>query len=189
MKKQSSTDLDDVVDDEGDSWLPAGASQPAEAEGSATIVPLTLALQRPATYAWHLFICCSLHINSRSMQWLCWRWTYRSAPTQYRTKQRTNTQWRNRTTTTEQYGWVAEVLEKTHTLKLVVEPLTITYFGENGHSVTTPSNQTAHNIGPRGRTMHSANEFIMTDYLQTARLKLNAQAHTTQILFCWQTWC
>ena len=64
---------------------------------------------------------------------------------------------------------------KTHTLTKVVEPLAVTFFGEFGYAAAAQSNHAAQNLGPRGRTLHTANGLLMTDSLQTARLRLNAQ--------------
>ena len=63
---------------------------------------------------------------------------------------------------------------KTRTLKLVVEPLAIAFFGEDGYLATAQSNHAAHNLGPRGRTIHAAIGLLATDSMQTARLRLNA---------------
>ena len=65
---------------------------------------------------------------------------------------------------------------KTRTLSKVVEPMAITYFGEQGYLGKAQSNHAAHNLGPRGRTIHSSNGLLMTDFLQTARLRLTPQA-------------
>ena len=64
---------------------------------------------------------------------------------------------------------------KTHTLSRVIEPMAITYFGEGGYLAKAQSNYAAHNLGSRGRTIHSANGILMSDSLQTARLRLNPQ--------------
>ena len=64
---------------------------------------------------------------------------------------------------------------KTHTLTQVVEPLAITYFGESGYAAAAQSNHAAQNVGPRGGTLHVASGLLMTDSLQTARLRLNPQ--------------
>ena len=63
---------------------------------------------------------------------------------------------------------------KTHTLNKVVQPLAQTFFGPDGYSATAQSNQAAKNLGSRGRTLHTANGLLMTDSLQTGRLRLNA---------------
>ena len=62
---------------------------------------------------------------------------------------------------------------KTYTLSRVVQPLAETYFGPGGYSATAQSNHAAQNLGSRGRTLHAANGLLMTDSLQTARLRLN----------------
>ena len=63
---------------------------------------------------------------------------------------------------------------KTRTLKLVVEPLATTFFGNDGYLATAQSNHAAHNLGPRGRTIHAANGLLALDSLQTAKLRLNS---------------
>ena len=70
---------------------------------------------------------------------------------------------------------------KTRTLTQVVEPLAVTYFGESGYAAAAQSNQAAQNLGPRGRTLHTANGLLMTDSLQTARLRLNPQTQKKMI--------
>ena len=45
--------------------------------------------------------------------------------------------------------------------------------GESGYAAAAQSNHAAQNLGPRGRTLHSANGLLMIDSLQTARLRLN----------------
>ena len=64
---------------------------------------------------------------------------------------------------------------KTRTLSMVVQPLAETYFGPEGYCATAQSNHAAQNLGNRGRTLHAANGLLMTDSLQTARLRCNAQ--------------
>ena len=57
---------------------------------------------------------------------------------------------------------------KTRALSKVVEPMAITYFSEQGYLAKAQSNHAAHNLGPRGRTMHSSNGLRMSGPLQTA---------------------
>ena len=64
---------------------------------------------------------------------------------------------------------------KTRTLSMVVQPLAETYFGPEGYCATAQSNHAAQNLGNRGRTLHAANGLLMTDSLQTARLRCNAE--------------
>ena len=61
---------------------------------------------------------------------------------------------------------------KTFTLNSVVQPLAETYFGPDGYCATAHANHAAQNLGPKGRTLYSANGLLMTDSLQTVRLKL-----------------
>ena len=70
-------------------------------------------------------------------------------------------------------GWRRR--RQTHTLTKVVEPLALTVFGPNGYSGAAESNHAAQNLGDRGRTLHASNGLLMTDSLQTARLRLNPQ--------------
>ena len=65
---------------------------------------------------------------------------------------------------------------KTRTLKRVVEPLATTFFGSDGYLATAQSNHAAHNLGVRGRTIHSANGLLAMDSLLTAKLRLNSGA-------------
>jgi len=54
--------------------------------------------------------------------------------------------------------------------------MALIYFGEGGYIGKAQSNHAAHNLGPRGRTIHSANGLLMSDSMQTARLRLSPQA-------------
>ena len=56
----------------------------------------------------------------------------------------------------------------------MVEPLATTFFGNDGYLATAQSNHAAHNLGPRGRTIHAANGLLALDSLQTAKLRLNS---------------
>ena len=62
---------------------------------------------------------------------------------------------------------------KTRTLRHVVEPLAVTYFGPDGYLPTAQANHAAQQLGPRGRTIHSVNGLLATSSLVTARLALN----------------
>ena len=73
---------------------------------------------------------------------------------------------------------------KTRTLKLVVEPLATTFFGGDGYLATAQSNHAAHNLGTRGRTIHSANGIMAMDSLQTAKLRLNPASQKKMELRC-----
>ena len=73
---------------------------------------------------------------------------------------------------------------KTYTLCRVVEPLAETYFGPAGYAATAQANQAAQGLGPRGRTIHSANGLLAMSSLQTARLRLNAQSRKKMDRHC-----
>ena len=62
---------------------------------------------------------------------------------------------------------------KSHTLRQVVEPLAVTFYGPQGYLATAHANQACQNLGPRGRTLHNANGLMALSSLQTARLRLN----------------
>ena len=62
---------------------------------------------------------------------------------------------------------------KTRTLRLVVEPLAVTYFGPHGYLPTAQANHAAQQLGPRGRTIHSVNGLLATSSFVTSRLALN----------------
>lgn len=64
---------------------------------------------------------------------------------------------------------------KTRTLEMVVQSVAETCFGHDGFAVAAQSNHAAQDLGPKGRTLHAANGLVMTDSLQTARRRLNAQ--------------
>ena len=65
---------------------------------------------------------------------------------------------------------------KTHTLKHVVCPLILTFFGPNAYLVECLSNAAARHHGKYGRTIHSANGMLAFDSLRTPDLHLNAAA-------------
>ena len=62
---------------------------------------------------------------------------------------------------------------ETRTLRHVVEPMAVTYFGPDGYLPTAQANHAAQQLGPRGRTIHSVNGLLATSSLVTARLALN----------------
>lgn len=62
---------------------------------------------------------------------------------------------------------------KTRTLKEVVEPLAVAYFGEEGYLATAQCNSAATQLGRRGRTIHSSNGLLASSSLKTAQLVLN----------------
>ena len=62
---------------------------------------------------------------------------------------------------------------ETHTLRNVVEPLAVTYYGPQGYLPTAQSNHACQNLGPRGRTLHNVNGLLAVSSLQTARLRLD----------------
>ena len=57
---------------------------------------------------------------------------------------------------------------KTFTLNNVVQPLAETFFGPAGYCATAHANHAAQNLGPKGRTLYSANGLLMTDSANVA---------------------
>ena len=64
---------------------------------------------------------------------------------------------------------------KTFTLNNVVQSLAEAFFGPAGYCATAHANHAAQNLGPKGRTLYSANGLLMTASLQTSRLELKPQ--------------
>ena len=151
--------------------LPCGVSQPAEPE----IVALPLAMQGPATVALKLLKdanCTEEQMDAVSLLALSLQKRFEARPDKSTVRLPVATPTNNHRALWLGGGGVG----KTRTLGKVVQPLAETYFGPGGYSATAQSNHAAQNLGSRGRTLHSANGLLMTDSLQTARLRLNPQA-------------
>ena len=165
---------DITIDDSGDAWQPSSASQPAEEDTDVALVPLPLAMRGPAAVAWHLLEdagCTEEQIDAVSLLALSLQKRFDTRPDKKTHFLPVATPDNNHRAVWLGGGGVG----KTRTLTLVVEPLGITYFGSNGYGAAAQANQAAQNLGPRGRTLHSSNGLLMTDSLQTARLRLNPQ--------------
>ena len=175
MKQQGAPD-EGELGDAGDAWLPSsGAAQSADEEQQAKVVPLPLALQGPAAVAWQLVTdaqCTEEQIEAVALLALALQKRFDARPDK-------NTHFLPVATAENNHRavWLGGGgVGKTHTLTQVVEPLAVTYFGESGYAAAAQSNHAAQNLGPRGRTLHTANGLLMTDSLQTARLRLNPQS-------------
>ena len=180
MKQQAN--LDEVqVEDAGDSWLPdGGAFQPTGADVKVKVVPLPLALQGPVAVAWQLVSdasCTEEQVDAVALLALSLQKRFDARPDKTTHFLPVATAENNHRAAWLGGGGVG----KTHTLTQVVEPLAVTYFGEDGYAAAAPSNHAAQNLGPRGRTLHAANGLLMTDSLQTTRLRLNAQSQKKMI--------
>jgi len=165
---------DITIDDCGDSWQPSGASQPAQEDTDVAIVPLPLAMQGPAAVAWHLIEdagCTEEQIDAVSLVALSLQKRFVTRPDKTTHFLPVATPDNNHRAVWLGGGGVG----KTRTLNKVVEPLGVTFFGANGYAAAAQANHAAQNLGPRGRTLHSSNGLLMTDSLQTARLRLNPQ--------------
>ena len=180
MRQQGGTD-DDEIEGPDDAWLPdSGAPQPVDAEEEAIVVSLPLALQGPAATAWKLATdakCTEEQVDAVALVAL-------SLQKRFDTRPDTSTHLLPVATATGNHRavWMGGGgVGKTHTLTRVVEPLGVAYFGESGYAAAAQANAAAQNLGPRGRTMHSSNGLLMTDSLQTAKLRLNARTQKKMI--------
>ena len=165
---------DVTVDDCGDAWLPGGAHQPADEDTGVAIVPLPLAMQGPAAAAWQLL----QDAQSTEEQIDAVSLMARSLQQRFDARPDKTTHFLPVATPDNNHraAWLGGGgVGKTHTLTKVVEPLGITYFGANGYAAAAQANHAAQNLGPRGRTLHASNGLLMTDSLQTSRLRLNPQ--------------
>ena len=167
---------DDVADDGGDFQPTAsGAPQPTEEEeAEAVLVPLPLAMQGPAAVAWHLLQdagCTEEQQDAIALLALSLQERFDARPDKTTHKLPLATPKNNHRAVWLGGGGVG----KTHTLRKVVEPLAETFFGPHGYNAAAQSNHAAQGLGPRGRTLHASNGLLMTDSLQTARLRLNAR--------------
>ncbi|MCP4006488.1 MAG: hypothetical protein GY725_20105, partial [bacterium] len=160
--------LDDA-DANGSMW-PSSASQPAEPQ----LVPVPLAMQGPAAVARKLLEdnnCTEEQIDAVALLALSLQKRFDTRPDKSCVYLPVATPTNNHRAIWLGGGGVG----KTRTLGKIVQPLAETYFGPNGYSATAQSNQAAQNLGSRARTLHAANGLLLTDSLQTARLRLNPQ--------------
>ena len=175
LKKQQGNSDQNQVEDGDDAWLPDGGSaQPTVADITVKVVPLPLALQGPAAVAWQLLsdaTCTEEQIDAVALLALSLQKRFDARPDKTTHFLPVTTPENNHRAVWLGGGGVG----KTHTLTQVVEPLAVTYFGEFGYAAAAQSNHAAQNLGPRGRTLHASNGLLMTDSLQTVRLRLNAQ--------------
>ncbi len=169
--QKTPTGDEDLADDVGDIPTPYGAPEPVEPR----VVPLALAAQGPAAVARKLLAdatCTEEQVDAVALLAHSLQKRFEARPDKTSVLLPVATAENNHRAVWLGGGGVG----KTRTLALVVQPLAETFFGPEGYSATAQSNQAAQNLGPRGRTLHAANGLLMTDSLQTARLRLNAQA-------------
>ena len=150
--------------------MPSGAGQPAEPKW----VPLSLANQDPAAVALKLLTnaeCTEEQIDAVALMALSMQKRFEARPDKSSILLPVATSSNNHRCLWLGGGGVG----KTYTLNSVVHPLAETYFGPDGYCATAHSNHAAQNLGPKGRTLYSANGLLMTDSLQTGRLELKPQ--------------
>jgi hypothetical protein len=169
-KLQLDDDHDGNADDGAD-----GSPQFRHAEESATLVPVPLAMQGPGKVSWKLLedgSCTEEQIDAVSLLALSMQRRFDARPDKGSHRLPVVTEENNHRAVWLGGGGVG----KTHTLTRVVEPLAVTYYGEAGYLATAHANQAVHNLGPRARTVYSANGMLAKQSLQTPRLRLNAQS-------------
>ena len=165
-QEQACEDADD--DFNADFNVHSSVDQPAEPQW----VPLDLANQGPAKVALHLLQkakCTEEQIDAVALLALPMQKRFETRPDKTTILLPVATASNNHRALWLGGGGVG----KTYTLNQVVQPLAETYFGPDGYCATAHANQAAQNLGPKGRTLYSANGLLMTDSLQTARLDLN----------------
>ena len=131
QKKQASPDGDTLPDD-GDDWLPSGARQPAAEDAQPELVPQLLAMQGPAAVAWKLVAdaaCTEEQIDAVALFALSLRKRFDGRPDKTTHLRPMAPATGNRRVVCLGGGGVG----KTRTLSKVVEPMAITYFGEQGY--------------------------------------------------------
>ena len=169
QKKQASPDGETLPDAGGD-WLPSDALQPADEDAQPELVPQLLAMQGPAAVAWKLVTdaeCTEEQIDAVALFALSLQKRFDGRP-----DKTTHLLPVVSATGNHRAVWLGGGgVGKTRTLSRVVEPMAITYFGEQGYLAKAQSNHAAQNLGPRGRTLHSSNGLLMSDSMQTARLE------------------
>eukprot|EP00812_Abedinium_dasypus_P007843 NODE_1_length_8589_cov_4.556480.p1 GENE.NODE_1_length_8589_cov_4.556480~~NODE_1_length_8589_cov_4.556480.p1 ORF type:complete len:2586 (+),score=446.46 NODE_1_length_8589_cov_4.556480:571-8328(+) len=167
-KKQQTGADHDSDHEEPSTEMPSGAAE-------AVVVPMPLAMQGPGAVTLHLLkdaTCTEEQTDAAALLALSMQKRFDARADKSSLRLPVATPGNNHRAVWLGGGGVG----KTHLLKKVVEPLADTYFGSAGYCATAQSNQAAQNLGSRGRTLHSANGLLMTDSLQTARLRLNAQS-------------
>jgi hypothetical protein len=168
IRQQSTMDVD--CEDEPDDAF-AGAFQPREPQ-SARCVPLPLAQQGPAVVAWdllHQADATEEQIDAVSLFALSLQKRFDNRTDKATLRLPVATATGNHEALWLGGGGVG----KTRTLRLVIEPTAVTFFGEDGYLATAQANQAAKQLGSRGRTIHTANGLLATSSLQTAKLALN----------------
>ena len=174
MRKKQVNGNDVVLDEGGDEWLPNGAPQPVADVARPLLVSVPDAMKGPKFVAWNLAReanCTEKQIDAVALLALSLQKRFEN-----RLDKSTHLLPVGTSSGNHRAVWLGGGgVGKTHTLSRVIEPMAITYFGEGGYLAKAQSNHAAHNLGSRGRTIHSANGILMSDSLQTARLRLNPQ--------------
>ena len=191
LKKQ----LIDPHDDSGAAETD-GAAQPAADDDSrvaeaawatnpsCSLVPLSLAMQGPGAAAWELVTsakCTDEQVDAVALL---------AQSMQRRFEARTDKTTHRLPVATAEHNHRAVWLGgggvgKTRTLRMVVEPLAVTYFGEAGYLATAQASHAAQNLGPRGRTIHAVTGLLAHDSLQIAKLNGAGTRHPIRSSTAW----
>ena len=170
-KKQEATAKDEDDDDDEDCFnMRSSATQSAEPQW----VPLSLASQGPAAVALKLLQdaqCTEEQTDAVALMALPMQKRFEKRPDKSSILLPVATAADNHRALWLGGGGVG----KTYTLNSVVQPLAETFFGPDGYCATAHANHAAQNLGPKGRTLYSANGLLMTDSLKTSQLGLKPQ--------------
>ena len=170
-KKEEAIENDaDEGDDQDEFNITSSASQPAEPQW----VPLSLANQGPAAVTLKLLTdaqCTEEQIDAVALMARSMQRRFEARPDKSSILLPVAP-----SSSTHRALWLGGGgVGKTFTSSSVVQPLAETFFGPAGYCATAHANHAAQNLGPKGRTLYSANGLLMTDSLQTSRLVLNPQ--------------
>ena len=161
-KKRKSDDAGPVEEVPNDSGMLSGASEPPDADWIA----MPEAMQGPAAVAWKLLTeaeCTEEQIDAVALLALSMQKRFDARPDKKSLRLPVATFANN-----HRAVWLGGTgVGKTRTLSMVVQPLAETFFGPDGYSATAHSVHAARNLGPKGRTLYSANGLLMNDSLRT----------------------
>ena len=145
-------------------------------------VPMSIVMQGPAACAWHLLCeasCTEEQIDAVALLALDMEKKFRALPADADLSRQPLLPLSSESGN-HRAAWLGGgAVGKTRTMRLVVEPLAVSYWGPQGYLPTAQSNHAAQELGPRGRTLHAANALLATSSLQTARLRLTPEAMKT----------
>ena len=170
-KQQSLSELSEQVDEGASSCAP----EPSE-EQEPFLVPLPLVLQGPGKVAWHLLEeagCTEEQRDAVALLALDMQDAWQALPDAPDLQKQPLLPLCGPSRVHRALWMGGGGVGKSHTLRQVVEPLSVTFYGPQGYLATAQANHACQNLGPRGRTLHNANGLMAVSSLQTARLRLS----------------